>query len=361
MTSGDKYKNLLILYRYIEHQYQLSAYTDETLKSIQKTIDIAREQLFDEISFRDMRMPKGREDMVLEELNNLTLGIQTNLIKNIREAAVVAGEYSYREYDNILSFDGKLSETVGYNFTAISPDQLRSMAVSTPVGGKLLSSWVKNTFDLRIIDEIQVAIMADNFKGLGTQKIIRHMASAFDMIQTDAETLVRTYIADMNNTAAKAVYDANADIIKYEVWNSTLEVAVSGRGTCLRCAGMDGRRFRLGDAHIRPPLHPRCRCFCVPETASYRDLGLDIDDLKRSIRPYTERADKRKIIKAGQIDGDFEAFFNSRGAQYQKDLLGPNRFRLLQGGKISFSDLVDKHGDIRLLKKDRTGKFVGLR
>lgn len=630
MSEGDRLKDLLLLYRSIEHQYRIGQYTDEALKSIQLSLDIARAQLFDEISYRDISMPKDRVDMVLEELNNLTLGIQAQLSKNIQDAAVVAGEYSYREYDNILSFDGKLAETVGFNHVSVSPDQLRAMVMTVPVGGKLLEAWVSDTFERRIIDEIQTEIMADNFQGLSTPKIIRHMENAFGMVKNDAETLVRTYLADINNQAADAVYKANSDIIKWESWNASLEVGLSGKSTCLRCASLDSRKFKIDEPHIRPPLHPRCvtadsiifapdavagiesdyngpiakimlrsgrkisstvnhmfltsmgwcsagmlakgddvfcckgiertvygpddnwepttikqkvaslsesvgsvtlrhspagndlhgdgifckgdinivrangflshnrkalvgkdinshclvetatrtqilstlgefapvfecvldavgipesrepslffrrrseaiselagglfipeldsriselthdgspgipellgelvgryprlvefdevvdvdihnasckvydlettcslyvangflssncRCFMLPETLSYRELGLNIDEMKESLRPYSERAEKRAIIDAGQFDGDFEKFLFSRDQKYQLDLLGPNRLRLIQEGKIKFDDLADKNGDLRLLKKDGDGNYIGL-
>lgn len=76
MTSGENIKNLLLLYRNLELQYQLSEYTDEALKSILRALNLAREELFEEIAQRDIVVAKGREDMVLEELNNLTYGIQ---------------------------------------------------------------------------------------------------------------------------------------------------------------------------------------------------------------------------------------------------------------------------------------------
>ena len=361
MSSGDELKNLLLLYRSIDMQYQLGQYTDKSLVSIQKSLDIAREQLFDEISYRDIILPKGREDEILEELNNLTLVVQSQLSKDIQGAAAVAGEYSFREYDQILSFDGKLAETVGFNFSAVSPEQIRAMVMTVPVGGKLLEGWVKDTFDLRITDEIQTAIMADTFQGLSTPKIIRHMENAFGMIRDDAETLVRTYIQSVNNQAAESVYKANSDIVKRERWDATFEVStVSGRGTCMECAALHGREFPINEPHVRPPKHPLCRCYMTPVTLSFRDLGLDIDDLRNDLKPYTERDENRAILEAGRITGSFNDFLKHRDEQYQRNFLGENRFRLWKSGEITVDDLADKDGNLRLLKKDSDRKYVGL-
>ncbi|MCK5346081.1 MAG: hypothetical protein KAR20_21875, partial [Candidatus Heimdallarchaeota archaeon] len=119
---------------------------------------------------------------------------------------------------------------------------------------------------------------------------------------------------------------------------------------CLRCAGLDGRVYPLNEAHIRPPLHPRCRCFMVPKTKSYKELGLDIDDLKEWARPYQVK--KGTVVQqVGQFDGKFSDWLMQQPKKYQVDMLGPNRYRLIQEGVVKFDDLVDDVGNIRLLKK----------
>ena len=97
----------------------------------------------------------------------------------------------------------------------------------------------------------------------------------------------------------------------------------------------------------------------TPRTVSYRDLGLDLDELKQSARPYTTK-DGKRILHAGQFDGNFEDFYNSRGMVYQKELVGANRYRLMQEGKLKFADLVDDRGNVRLLRKGKNGGYVGL-
>jgi len=126
------------------------------------------------------------------------------------------------------------------------------------------------------------------------------------------------------------------------------------------CASLDGRVWDLNEPHPTAPIHPRCRCFLLPKTDTYKNLGLDIDELKSNIRPYTERGDKRKIIEAGQFVGDFEGFLKSRDKKYQMDFLGPNRYKLWKSGKIKIKDLSDKNGVVKLLKKDKDGNYIGL-
>lgn len=361
MSSGDRAKDLLLLYRNIAWQYQLENYTDEALKSIQKALNLGRNELLHQIDMMDFRLPEGREHALLTELNDMTFGIQAKLTGNIQDAAAVTGEASYREYGNILSFDGKLAKTVGFNYVSVSPAQLRAMAVTVQVGGKLLEGWVKDTFEGHIIDDIHTAIMADNLRGVSTPQIIERMTDAFGMIERDAETLTRTYIASINNQAAADVYKANSDIIKKERWDSTFEVSTqAGSGTCMVCAALHGKEFPIDEDHIRPPKHMRCRCFMTPVTLSWRELGLDIDEINASLKPFTERDENRKILDAGQISGNFDDFLKTRNVKYQKGFFGENRYRMWKDGEIKVEDLIDKNGDLRLLKKDKDGNYVGL-
>jgi SPP1 gp7 family putative phage head morphogenesis protein len=361
MSVGDELKDTVILARQIIWQYQIADYTDASLKTILGALDQGRKELIDQIGNRDFRFTGvDRADALLEELQDMTLGVRTQLTGSIADAATIAGDASVKEYGDILSFKGKLTDTVGFNFVSVAPEQLKALVQNTPVGGRLLNDWVSRTFESAVAAEIDTAVLTGYLKGEGIEKITNRLVSAFDIIRREAETLTRTYIADANNQAAKAVYDANSDIIDAEEWNATLEINTkAGRGTCLRCAGLDGKIFKLDEPHVRPPIHPNCRCFLTPKTKSYRELGLNIDELKDAARPYTTK-DGKKILRAGQFDGNFEDFFNAKGATYQKDLVGPNRLRLMNEGKVKFADLVDDSGNVRLLRKGEDGGYVGL-
>ncbi|MCK5267005.1 MAG: hypothetical protein KAR07_02450, partial [Spirochaetes bacterium] len=94
-------------------------------------------------------------------------------------------------------------------------------------------------------------------------------------------------------------------------------------------------------------------------TKSYRELGLNIDELKETARPYVSK-DGKRILQAGTFDGDFETFLKNKSAKYQKDFLGPNRLRMWKDGTIDFQDMVDDRGNVRLLRKNKDKEYVGL-
>jgi len=99
----------------------------------------------------------------------------------------------------------------------------------------------------------------------------------------------------------------------------------------------------------------------LPVTLSYKDLGLNIPEMQASLKPFTERAANRVIIKAGQLeDKGFEAFIKSRDKQYQINFFGINRYKFWKAGDLKVKDLADKNGNLRLLKKGPDGEYIGI-
>ena len=80
---------------------------------------------------------------------------------------------------------------------------------------------------------------------------------------------------------------------------------------------------------------------------SYRELGLDVDELEEVARPWTERPDipvgegGRNVITWGKHKGSYSSWFDSRGEQFQRNVVGPKRLELIKAGKVKFGDLVD--------------------
>lgn len=359
MTSGDSLKDLIVLARHVQWQYKLENFTVESLKFITEALENSRNELFNEISRRDIRLPKSRPDKVLKELNDMTFGIQAQLTGNIIEATEVAGRTSFDEYGRILSFDGRLADTIGFNFVSLSPEQLKAMVVDVPVGGKVLKDWVSDNFKHQIVDEIKTDIATGLFKGESTAKLVNRLHDSFNMLNHEAITLTRTYVGSINNRAAEAVYKANSDIVKKEEWSATLEVSTkSGAGTCFQCVALDGRQWPIGTDHPRPLAHPRCRCFMLPVTASYKELGLNIDELEDKARPFTVRngipvdtgRSGKTVLDFGMFKGQAQDFVKKKGPIYFKNTVGPRRKELIDAGKITFNDLVDKNGKVVLLK-----------
>jgi hypothetical protein len=70
--------------------------------------------------------------------------------------------------------------------------------------------------------------------------------------------------------AQRANYIANDHVVKGWIWR-----CARGARTCMSCINMDGRSFPLS---ARLNDHQNGRCFQEPQTFTYRELGIDVDE-----------------------------------------------------------------------------------
>lgn len=156
-----------------------------------------------------------------------------------------------------------------------------------------------------------------------------------------AESLVRSATRAVAERARDEVYAQNEDILAAVVWDSTLDSR-----TTLLCMVRDQLRYTVKDkkpiGHDVPwltgpgNLHWGCRSSSRPETKSWRELGIDEDDLPPGTRASMD----------GQVAGDttFEAWLKRRSKAEQDRALGEGRAELWREGRISFRDLLDANG-----------------
>ena len=156
-----------------------------------------------------------------------------------------------------------------------------------------------------------------------------------------AESLVRSATQAVSQKSRQAIYNANDDIVKAEQWVSTIDLR-----TTVECSTRDGLTYTVNDHepidHSLPwgggpgNLHWGCRSTSVPVLKSWRELGLDADELPTSTRASLD----------GQIaqDTTFEGWLTRQSVERQNENLGVGRAALWRDGKISFRDLVDGNG-----------------
>lgn len=162
-----------------------------------------------------------------------------------------------------------------------------------------------------------------------------------DISRSSAERLVRSSVQTVANTAREAMYAENTDLISALGWHATLDTRTS-----IMCLARDGHRYDpkthepLDDA---PPwgagpgkLHWQCRSTSVPILKSWRELGIDEDEV-----PHTTRASMD-----GQVAHDltFGGWLKKQSAARQDTVLGAGKASLYRAGKIGIRDLLDQNG-----------------
>jgi hypothetical protein len=247
------------------------------------------------------------------------------------------------------------------NNVSLSPEQFRQFLAANPVKGLLLPAWVDAAYTHSIIQPMTEQLQIAALRGEGYAKIVRRLEDGFDQFsKRELTTLARTYMQESNVRATQAVFEANRDIMQGWIWT-----CVNDDRVCPLCLCLAENFYAIDEEH--PPLirHPRCRCTARAKTKTWRELGIDADELAPIEQAVVTRGyekDGKWIIPpvgtgGAKIQGvQFykggikEAFPNMPVAQ-QKAMIGPRRWELLQSGKITLDDLVDR----------RTGKLFTLK
>lgn len=351
--NPNQIKDVILLQRQIEHQLNLEEYTKKELVKIQNALEISKKQIVKKIKkLPEQSFTKRTLQKQLNEILILTEGVSGTLNNNISKISYEAFKVSLLAHNDILSFGNRVT---GFKTLKASANTLKSIIKEVPVGGYLLQDWVGATFNSELKEKIQQDFLIGSFKGENVDALARRVAQGFSNISTrEAVTLARTYVQSVNNTAMQMVYDNNTDIVKGVRWSAVLESGntKTGRGTCPRCSVLDGTIYKMKEKHPSIPLHPRCRCLLLPETISYKELGLDIEEIEKVYRPtkIAGLLNKTGQDKIGFLQGDYETFYKQQSKAFQINALGPSRANLVADKKVNFKDLVDlKTGRLRTL------------
>lgn len=218
-------------------------------------------------------------------------------------------------------------------------------AKDAPVLGQMLSDLVSDVTSpvkRRIYSTIRQGIS----EGQTNQQIVRALRGTRALkfkdgvLQTTrvaAERMVRTGRNHVSNVSMNETYGALG--VEEVVWTSTLD----GRTSDV-CATRDGTRYKVGSNHPTPPAHPNCRSIIAP--------SLDGDIMGQ--RPYVRAFEPVGEIPKGQRPGDmigqvsakttYSDWFGRQPASFQKEWLGPSRYKLYRKGDYKLDRFVDPTG-----------------
>ena len=232
-------------------------------------------------------------------------------------------------------------------------NKLYSSAKKTPlVGGALVDDLLLKIAE-NARQKVEYTIRDGISSGKTNQEIVQRIRGTkrqnyddgiLNSSKSDIERTVRTVRSHVANQAYLDSYrQLGFEYVK-------LVATLDGRTSKL-CAFLDGKVWKIGDPEIRiPPLHPNCRSILVPVDKDGQLVGerpFVMDERKVKDIPKDER---EQLI--GQIDANtkFKEFFKKTDDFFQKEWLGPKRYKLYKEGNFDFDKFFDPDGQLYTLE-----------
>jgi SPP1 gp7 family putative phage head morphogenesis protein len=144
--------------------------------------------------------------------------------------------------------------------------------------------------------------------------MLRTVEGEFNGGLARAQNVARTEMLDAYREASAHVHWANRDVLDGWTWIATLD-----RRTCPSCWGMHGTHHPL--TQPGPWDHQSGRCARMPKVKTWRELGIDMDELEDDVVPNAEQ----QFAQLPEAD--------------QKAIVGPGRWAMMQAGKITLADI----------------------
>lgn len=212
----------------------------------------------------------------------------------------------------------------------------RSVMTTDPIQGHVMGDWWKQqrrdtAFQFR--RQVQLGMT----QGETVDQIVRRVrgrvvrgqlvGGVMGVSRKHAQTLVRTAINQVSNTAAFRTYEANQDVTKTYRYHATLDSSTSEI-----CISLDGKEFAYGEGPT-PPQHWGCRSTIVPEV-DWEGLGLSKPD------PGQRAAGKGTV----SADTDYSGWLRDQPDKVQNTVLGKGKAELFRSGKLDLRTLVRQDG-----------------
>lgn len=334
----------------VSHQIDQTRYSTGAVRRIIAILNRTDADLFAQLVAALERMPAGgfsvdRLDALLQSVRALN----ERAYAAVRQG--IEGELrAYADYEagyQLQLFQATLPVQV--SVAAVSVEQAYAAALARPFQGRLLREWAAGIEADRMV-RIRDALRIGYVEGQTIDQMVRRIRGTrargyedgiIDIDRRNAAAVVRTATQHVAGTVRDRFLEANSDLIAAEIWVSTLD----GR-TSHQYRIRDGLRYTAGDhnpiGHKVPwgagpgRLHWNCRSGSVPVLKSWRELGIDEDELPASTRASMD----------GQVPEEttYAQWLKKQSAARQDDILGPSRGKLFRSGKLEMDRFYDDKG-----------------
>jgi len=258
---------------------------------------------------------------------------------SLKELASIEGDFSTKTLNAAIP--------VEVGAVSLSLEQLRTIASDALIQGAPSSEWwADQAADLqaKFTREMRMGMLEGEPLGRLVQRLRGTRANKYtdgimETSRRNAEALIRSSVQTVANQARLQTWKANEDLISALQWVSTLD----SRTTDI-CIARDGLTWDLEGKPIGhsipwgggPPAHWNCRSSVVPVTRTWKELGIDAEEVPASTRASMDGQIAEKVT--------YEDWLAKKPAEFQNDVLGVGKAKLFRDGKINLRELLDQRG-----------------
>jgi SPP1 gp7 family putative phage head morphogenesis protein len=347
--------NEQILEETIRHAVGLQRYGSGIVKKIITLLKRTETDLVKKLI--DFDLTPGRSEIARQRLQRLLdsvreiiqegyNGLEPELRKELLELADYESEYQQKMLQTTVP--------VQLDLTTPTIEQLVAVVQRRPFNGALLSEWaarLEENTRRRVSDAISIGFT----EGETVQQIVQRVRGTrannykdgiLEVTRREAEAIVRTAVSHVANGARDELFRANTDVIKGWKFVATLDSK-----TTPVCRALDGGFYKVGEGPL-PPRHINCRSTASPVTYSFKELGIDEEELPPSTRSSMD----------GQVPEDmtYGEWLRKRSRAEVEDIMGKTKAKLFLDGNLPLDRFVSRQGDeltIAELKKRDADAF----
>ena len=319
---------------YKEWRYDIGKYVEE-IEKLKKSNPVEFRKMSVELETLAYRSRISR-------LDSLKAGVDYELIQAGEKIKGKVTDTLTDVYENTYT---SFVEDLNFKKGVISSSTIK-MALEQEWSGANYSSRIWSNID-NLAKAIKNEVIVGLNRGINYRTMSQNIAKKFDTSYKNAERLVRTETAHIQNQATLMGYK-DSGVVKYEF------LAVLDSRTSHTCASLNGEVFKTENAmegENYPPMHPRCRSTTVPY--EYSDVFSDEPEKE----DFENNENEGIINNNGTIfveGGRYRNIGNINATEYKDEpleLLRKYEQKIVKKSKEN-ALVIAKNGDIYILKGD---------
>jgi SPP1 gp7 family putative phage head morphogenesis protein len=319
---------------YKEWRYDIGKYVEE-IEKLKKSNPVEFRKMSVELETLAYRSRISR-------LDSLKAGVDYELIQAGEKIKGKVTDTLTDVYENTYT---SFVEDLNFKKGVISSSTIK-MALEQEWSGANYSSRIWSNID-NLAKAIKNEVVVGLNKGINYRTMSQNIAKKFDTSYKNAERLVRTETAHIQNQATLMGYK-DSGVVKYEF------LAVLDSRTSHTCASLNGEVFKTENAmegENYPPMHPNCRSTTVPY--EYSDVFSDEPEKE----DFENNENEGIINNNGTVfveGGRYRNIGNINATEYKDEpleLLRRYEQKIVKKSKEN-ALVIAKNGDIYILKGD---------